>query len=328
MTGASNEQAKPSASARLTLEAWSQGFMVGALIIMCGITLANMRKGNLLHKLILIELVLAIPNGFFIFFDPPVYGWFLSSTVIFLITSWTLHNVIAWMKNKPFLGQRGSYLYIGSVILVQPYWILEIYANFTYFNSSNSRLFVSTRYYEALFRDPWWIFTIANLFWNIKFRYELGLSEIVRVSPRFGILLLCMTLSIICIVIDLLSVTPVIPIGVINPFWKFAFVFKCFTDSIILDDFKSALDALSHYRRTHILPLSIPANATLAGAAGGSQTEPKWPGRCLGNPDKKPMSETDIILRRIDMEWESGSNYCSSPTSEILHIENVAPRNG
>lgn len=52
---ASNEQAKPTASARLILEAWSQGFMVGALIIMCGITLANMRKGNLLHKLILIE---------------------------------------------------------------------------------------------------------------------------------------------------------------------------------------------------------------------------------------------------------------------------------
>jgi hypothetical protein len=29
--------------------------MVGALIIMCGITLANMRRGVLLHKLILIE---------------------------------------------------------------------------------------------------------------------------------------------------------------------------------------------------------------------------------------------------------------------------------
>jgi len=48
-------QKKPSDLAKLTLEAWSQGFMVGALIIMCGITLANMRRGVLLHKLILIE---------------------------------------------------------------------------------------------------------------------------------------------------------------------------------------------------------------------------------------------------------------------------------
>ena len=46
---------KPSETRMVVLEAWSQGFMVGALIIMCGITLANLRKGVLLHKLILIE---------------------------------------------------------------------------------------------------------------------------------------------------------------------------------------------------------------------------------------------------------------------------------
>ena len=168
-------QKKPSDLAKLTLEAWSQGFMVGALIIMCGITLANMRRGVLLHKLILIEvsnplnlniptiqspsadndtsqLVLAVPNGFFIFFDPPVWGWFLSSTVVPLITSWTLHNVIAWMKSKPFLGRRGNLIYIGSVLLVQPYWILEIYANFAFFNGRNRELFTQTRPYEAVFR--------------------------------------------------------------------------------------------------------------------------------------------------------------------------------
>lgn len=171
----------PSGTERTVLEAWSQGFMIGALFIMLGITLSNMRKGILLHKLILIEvcawhamqldndasadsrrlyhllmswaqLLLAVPNGFFMFFSAPAWGWFLSSTVILLITSWTLHNVIAWMKNKPFLSRRGSLIYIGSIIAVQPYWILEIYANFAYFNSTGSRLFVSTRPYEALFR--------------------------------------------------------------------------------------------------------------------------------------------------------------------------------
>ena len=37
------------------LEAWSQGFMVGALLIMACITVANMRRGVLLHKFILVE---------------------------------------------------------------------------------------------------------------------------------------------------------------------------------------------------------------------------------------------------------------------------------
>ncbi|KAG7103430.1 hypothetical protein HYQ44_017518 [Verticillium longisporum] len=181
------EQLKPTAHDKLTLEAWSQGFMIGALIIMLGITLANMRRGVLLHKLIFIELILAVPNGFFIFFEPPVYGWFLSSTVILLLASWTLHNVIAWMKSKPFLGRRGNLIYIGSVILVQPYWILEVYANFVFFNTPNSRLFVTTRPFEAVFRDPWWIFTIVNLFWNIKFRYEL---DFATVQPRAQVSLL------------------------------------------------------------------------------------------------------------------------------------------
>lgn len=34
------------------------------------------------------------------------------------------------MKNKPFLGRKISLFYIGTVILVQPYWVLEIAANF------------------------------------------------------------------------------------------------------------------------------------------------------------------------------------------------------
>lgn len=60
-----------------------------------------------------------------------------------------------------------------------------------------------------------------------------------------------MCLSIGFIIVDILSVTPVLSVGLpdgINPFWKFAFVFKCFTDTIILDDFKTALDKLKQYK--------------------------------------------------------------------------------
>jgi hypothetical protein len=37
------------------VEGWSEGFMVGALVIMACITIANMRRKVLLHKLILVE---------------------------------------------------------------------------------------------------------------------------------------------------------------------------------------------------------------------------------------------------------------------------------
>jgi F420-0:gamma-glutamyl ligase-like protein len=37
------------------VEAWGQGFMLGALLIMSSITIVNMRRKVLLHKLILLE---------------------------------------------------------------------------------------------------------------------------------------------------------------------------------------------------------------------------------------------------------------------------------
>jgi hypothetical protein len=49
---------KPTNPDHLTLEAWPQGMMVGALIMMAMITAANMRAGVLLHKLVLLEVSL------------------------------------------------------------------------------------------------------------------------------------------------------------------------------------------------------------------------------------------------------------------------------
>lgn len=50
-----SQGSKPEDPAGLILEGWAQGFMVGSLIIMSCVTIANMRRGVLLHKLILIE---------------------------------------------------------------------------------------------------------------------------------------------------------------------------------------------------------------------------------------------------------------------------------
>lgn len=49
---------RPTEPEALVLEAWGQGMMVGALVVMAALTIANMRKGVLLHKLILAEVSL------------------------------------------------------------------------------------------------------------------------------------------------------------------------------------------------------------------------------------------------------------------------------
>ncbi|KAJ5168834.1 uncharacterized protein N7482_004428 [Penicillium canariense] len=233
----------------LVLEAWGQGLMIGSLLIMAAITISNMKKHILLHKLILAELILAMGHGTFIFLHEPAYGWYLSVTAIGLNVSWALHNVIAWMKNKPFLSRRVSLFYIVTVVLCWPYWIVEIYANFTYFNNINT-IFNTTRPLEPIFRDPWWVFTTISLFYTIKREYNFGLWELVFVSPRFGLMLASMCLSIAFIVVDTCSVlnafSDSLPQG-IEPFWKLSFIFKCLCDTVILDDFKTALDRMRAY---------------------------------------------------------------------------------
>lgn len=74
------------------------------------------------------------------------------------------------------------------------------------FNNINN-LFVHTRPYEAIFRDPWWIISIIILMYSIHSTYKLPFTTIVGLSPRFGILFAAMILSIIFIILDILAVT-------------------------------------------------------------------------------------------------------------------------
>lgn len=158
------------------------------------------------------------------------------------------------MKIRPFLSKTASRIFIGTVILVQPYWVVEIYANFTYFHNIN-KVFLRTRPWEALCRDPWWVLAACILFYNIKTKYDLTLTQIIRISPRFAVMLGAMILSICFIILDVLSVTSALksalPVG-INPFWKLSFVFKCLTDSVVLDDFKTALDRLRAFKLSRL----------------------------------------------------------------------------
>jgi len=118
---------------------------------------------------------------------------------------------------------------------------------------------------------------VLSLFYNIKSRYEFGYIELMRVSPRFAILLVTMLISVAFIIIDVLAVTHVIkgtglPDG-INPFWKLSFVFKCFTDTIVLDDFKTALDRLKQFKLQRIG--SVPSDGLRGDFSDPSQARQK-----------------------------------------------------
>lgn len=225
------------------LEAWAQGYNVGSLIILLLIVFCNYRSGIWLHKLILLELVLALGHGTFIFVEDPVYGWYLSATATLLFISYQLHNVVSWLKIRPFLPQWGSRVFIYSLLLVQPFWIAEAWSNFEYFNGLGSNVNEKMRPWEALVRDPWWIFTTWKLIDAIKKTYGFGLLELVKINSRFGVMLGCMFISIAFLLTDVVvSALRITSSSGINPYWRFALVFKCASDTIFLDDFKSVLD--------------------------------------------------------------------------------------
>jgi hypothetical protein len=227
------------------LEAWAQGYHVGSLVILILIVICNYRSGTRLHKLILLELVLALWHGTFIFVADPAYGWYLSATATLLFISYFVHNVVAWLKIRPFLPLWGSRLFIVSLLAVQPFWAAEAWSNFAYFNSLGSSANVDMRPWEALARDPWWIFTTCKLVHAIKRTYGLRIGALATVNSRFGVMLLCMALSLVFLVVDAaVSAARASSSSGINPYWRFALVFKCASDTIFLDDFKSVLDSI------------------------------------------------------------------------------------
>ena len=181
---------------------------------------------------------------------------YLSSTAALLYCSYFLHNVVAWLKIKPFFseprsmfkprtGKIVSRVYLGTLACTIPLLVLQIFDNFRYFNNINN-LYTRVRPYEPLMRDPWWIFTCITLFHVIRKCYGTGTLELIKRSPRFGILLAAIILAMIFTALDITAsiVHNFGGVDGINPFWKLALVFKCLTDTIMLDDFKTELKRL------------------------------------------------------------------------------------
>lgn len=146
----------------LVIESWSQGFIVGSLMLMGCITVANMRRGILLHKLILAEQLMALSHGTFCFMDFKGYGWYLSSTAALLYISYIVHNIVAWLKVKPFFHGKSTIfqpkfvkwttrIYWTTLAMTVPPILFQIADNFRYFNGYKG-WYVVIRPYEPLMR--------------------------------------------------------------------------------------------------------------------------------------------------------------------------------
>ena len=188
------------------------------------------------------------------------YGWYLSSTASLLYCSYFLHNVVAWMKIRPFYIGRGSFfksrtgkivqiIYLGTLLMTIPPLILQIFNNFRFFNNIDD-LYRRIRPYEPFMRDPWWISTNIVLLHVIRKSYGASVFHLIRRSPRLGILLCAVCFAIVFTIMDILSsiIAKLSAVDGINPYWKLSLVFKCLTDTIMLDDFKTELRKLGHAR--------------------------------------------------------------------------------
>lgn len=69
-------------------------------------------------------------------------------------------------------------------------------------------------------RDPWWIFTTIKLVLVINKNYEYTIVKLIRTSPRFGIMLLCMFASVVFIATDVIALGIISTQSGINPFWR------------------------------------------------------------------------------------------------------------
>lgn len=161
------------------------------------------------------QLLLAMTHGTFCFFSFEGYGYYLSSTAALLYLSYFTHNVVSYMKIKPFFsGPQASFrssiclwvrrIYLGTLALTFPALIFEIYNNFQYFNNK-SELYRKVRPYEPLMRDPWWIFSCGVLLHVTRKAFSLKIFTLVRKSPRFGILLVAIFLAISFTIMDIIS---------------------------------------------------------------------------------------------------------------------------
>lgn len=127
-----------------------------------------------------------------------------------------------------------------------------------------------------------------------------------------------------------------LPIG-INPFWKLSFVFKCLTDSVVLDDFKTALDRLRAFKLTRLGSFAVDNGQT--GRPLPPDSASGWPGLHERNKAETPMPSPDgdelsharsWPNRKSDLNHAEGSKRRNRDVSQMSESESIVEvaRNG
>ena len=102
-----------------------------------------------------------------------------------------------------------------------------------------------------------------------------------------------------------------LPVG-INPFWKLSFVFKCLTDTVVLDDFKTALDRLRAFEITRLGSFAV-ANAENGRA--------QFPSSTIGWPGSHGRSQAAIPIPSPDADELSHAKPWSHEKPNLNHAE-------
>ncbi|GAA93261.1 similar to An04g07800 [Aspergillus luchuensis IFO 4308] len=98
-------------------------------------------------------------------------------------------------------------------------------------------------------------------------------------------MLLFMVISVVFAIVDMCAIRVENRLGYppgMEPFWKLAFVFKCLSDTIILDDFRSALDRLRYHYHPDGVP---PQEATHARCRSTNQLVDCVPEASINRPE-------------------------------------------
>lgn len=188
---------------------------------------------------------------------------------------------------------------------------------------------------DQLLRDPWWVFTCIALFHVVRKCYGTGVLGLVKRSPRFGILLTAIGLSITFTILDIIASIHEFTgtTDGINPWWKLSLVFKCLTDTIMLDDFKTELKRLGIKRiaKEEAKRNSVALVADYPAGLDGPDMDELSPRRGTLFPYNPARSKTfnydsdlDGVLHSQDLVREV--NPTPSPPSSSVTERNIAEK--
>ena len=139
-----------------------------------------------------------------------------------------------------------------------------------------------------------------------------------------------MFVSLVFTLFDILVVTNVLrkhmPDG-IDPFWQLSMVFKCLTDTMVLDDFKSALDRLHAATVSRITapegrwvgPLNSADYAATATTSPIASPRPSSHPAVFGVGDGNVVVEGD--RRAVEGRQQGSSNELAEMKSAVRHYE-------